>query len=79
TSPDGVTGGDGIGFAFSPGTLGQIGKEGAALGIGGLNNAFGFKLDTYHNTSQPNSSAKANKDPASVGGGGAFGAFVTTD
>jgi hypothetical protein len=38
-SPDGVTGGDGIGFAFSPGSVGQIGKEGAALGIGGLNNA----------------------------------------
>ncbi|MEJ7424619.1 lectin-like domain-containing protein, partial [Staphylococcus warneri] len=78
-SPDGVTGGDGIGFAFSPGTLGQIGKEGAALGIGGLNNAFGFKLDSYHNTSQPNASASANKDPANVSGGGAFGAFVTTN
>ncbi|MEJ7419059.1 putative Ig domain-containing protein, partial [Staphylococcus warneri] len=78
-SPDGVTGGDGIGFAFSPGSVGQIGKEGAALGIGGLNNAFGFKLDSYHNTSQPNASASANKDPANVSGGGAFGAFVTTN
>ncbi|PNZ39837.1 lectin-like domain-containing protein, partial [Staphylococcus lutrae] len=78
-SPDGVTGGDGIGMAFSPGTLGQVGKAGAALGIGGLNNAFGFKLDTYHNTSQPTSTASANADPASVGGGGAFGAFVTTN
>ncbi|HEC2186309.1 TPA: putative Ig domain-containing protein [Staphylococcus delphini] len=78
-SPDGVTGGDGIGFAFSPGTLGQIGKEGAALGIGGLNNAFGFKLDTFHNTSKPNASASANADPSNVAGGGAFGAFVTTN
>ncbi len=42
---------------FSPGPLGQIGKEGAAVGIGGLNNAFGFKLDTYHNTSPPKSDA----------------------
>ncbi|MGV3222990.1 lectin-like domain-containing protein, partial [Staphylococcus epidermidis] len=78
-SPDGVPGGDGIGFAFSPGPLGQIGKEGAAVGIGGLNNAFGFKLDTYHNTSTPKSDAKAKADPRNVGGGGAFGAFVSTD
>ncbi|MCD8877714.1 putative Ig domain-containing protein, partial [Staphylococcus epidermidis] len=78
-SPDGVVGGDGIGFAFSPGPLGQIGKEGAAVGIGGLNNAFGFKLDTYHNTSPPKSDAKAKADPRNVGGGGAFGAFVSTD
>ena len=78
-SPDGVAGGDGIGFAFSPGPLGQIGKEGAAVGIGGLNNAFGFKLDTYHNTSTPKSDAKAKADPRNVGGGGAFGAFVSTD
>ncbi|MDU7556041.1 MAG: KxYKxGKxW signal peptide domain-containing protein, partial [Staphylococcus epidermidis] len=78
-SPDGVVGGDGIGFAFSPGPLGQIGKEGAAVGIGGLNNAFGFKLDTYHNTSPPKSDAKAKADPSNVGGGGAFGAFVSTD
>lgn len=77
-SPDGVVGGDGIGFAFSPGPLGQIGKEGAAVGIGGLNNAFGFKLDTYHNTSPPKSDAKAKADPSNVGGG-AFGAFVSTD
>ncbi|MDH9184046.1 putative Ig domain-containing protein, partial [Staphylococcus epidermidis] len=78
-SPDGIAGGDGIGFAFSPGPLGQIGKEGAAVGIGGLNNAFGFKLDTYHNTSTPKPEAKAKADPPNVGGGGAFGAFVSTD
>lgn len=72
-------GGDGIGFAFSPGVLGETGLNGAAVGIGGLSNAFGFKLDTYHNTSKPNSAAKANADPSNVAGGGAFGAFVTTD
>ncbi|MGW7900845.1 lectin-like domain-containing protein, partial [Staphylococcus shinii] len=76
---NGQTGGDGIGFAFSPGALGEIGKEGAAVGIGGLKNAFGFKLDTYHNTSKPNSSASALADPSKVAGGGAFGAFVTTN
>ena len=44
-----------------------------------MNNAFGFKLDTYHNTSTPKSDAKAKADPRNVGGGGAFGAFVNTD
>ena len=53
-------------------SLRQIGKEGAAVGIGGLNNAFGFKLDTYHNTSTPKSDAKAKADPRNVGGGGAL-------
>ncbi|WP_076684528.1 lectin-like domain-containing protein, partial [Staphylococcus haemolyticus] len=78
-SPNGVIGGDGIGFAFSPGTLDATGKEGAAVGIGGLTNAFGFKLDTYHNTSTPKSTSKAYADPKNVGGGGAFGAFVSTN
>lgn len=32
-------GGDGIGFAFSPGVLGETGLNGAAVGIGGLSNA----------------------------------------
>ena len=59
--------------------MGETGLNGAAVGIGGLSNAFGFKLDTYHNTSTPNASAKAKADPSSVAGGGAFGAFVTTD
>lgn len=78
-STDNFDGGDGIGFAFSPGNLGEIGKEGAAVGIGGLKNAFGFKLDTFHNTSKPKADAKAYADPPKVGGGGAFGAFVSTD
>jgi hypothetical protein len=38
-----------------------------------------LRLLSYHNTSQPNASASANKDPANVSGGGAFGAFVTTN
>ena len=38
-----------------------------------------LQIDTYHNTSTPNASAKAKADPSSVAGGGAFGAFVTTD
>ncbi|MGE6933451.1 lectin-like domain-containing protein, partial [Staphylococcus capitis] len=78
-STDDFDGRDGIGFAFSPGDRGEIGKEGAAVGIGGLKNAFGFKLDTFHNTSPPKGDAKANKDPSSMIGKGAFGAFVSTD
>ncbi|MFH0716848.1 putative Ig domain-containing protein [Staphylococcus delphini] len=78
-SPDGVIGGDGIGFVFSPGPLDQSGRQGAAVGFGGLQDAFGFKLDTYHNTRQPKANDYANADPPSVGGGGAFGAFVSTN
>ncbi|MEJ7542137.1 lectin-like domain-containing protein [Staphylococcus intermedius] len=78
-SPDGVLGGDGIGFVFSPGPLGEVGKKGAAVGFGGLNSAFGFKLDTFHNSTQPKAGDDANADPPTVGGGGAFGAFVTTN
>ncbi|MFC0138366.1 serine-rich repeat glycoprotein adhesin SasA, partial [Staphylococcus petrasii] len=78
-SPDGVTGGDGIGFAFSPGKIDDTGKEGAALGIGGLKNAFGFKLDTFHNTSTPKAGSQAGADPSNVKNGGAFGAFVSTN
>ncbi|RTX92265.1 serine-rich repeat glycoprotein adhesin SasA, partial [Staphylococcus carnosus] len=74
-----IPGGDGIGFAFSPGKIDDTGKEGAALGIGGLKNAFGFKLDTFHNTSTPKAGSQAGADPTNVKGGGAFGAFVSTN
>ncbi|MDR2976611.1 MAG: MucBP domain-containing protein [Streptococcaceae bacterium] len=42
-------GGDGIGFVFQPGDTGNVGGNGQYLGLGGLPNAFGFKLDTYYN------------------------------
>ena len=77
-------GGDGIAAIFSTGEIGEIGNangngSGASLGMGGTNLrlSFGFKLDTWHNTSQPNSSQYANADPAKVRNS-AFGAFVTT-
>ena len=56
-------GADGIGLAFHTGNTTDIGISGANLGIGGLQNAIGFKLDTYnngHNTPQ------ANEDGAKV-------------
>ncbi len=42
-------GADGISFAFHDGNTTDIGNAGGNLGIGGLINAVGFKLDTWHN------------------------------
>ncbi|MFT9005152.1 MAG: MucBP domain-containing protein, partial [Liquorilactobacillus hordei] len=42
-------GADGVGFAFHTGNTTDIGNSGGNLGIGGLQNAIGFKLDTFHN------------------------------
>ncbi|GAK30295.1 LPXTG-motif cell wall anchor domain protein [Weissella oryzae SG25] len=47
--PSLMGGGDGIGFAFHPGAIGDIGYSGANMGIGGLKNAFGYKFDTFYN------------------------------
>ena len=46
-------GADGIGFAFHTGNITDLGASGGNLGIGGLRNATGFKLDTYRNTFVP--------------------------
>ena len=56
-------GADGIGFAFHTGNTTDIGSAGGNLGIGGLQNAIGFKLDTYHNGYR---TPQANKDGAQV-------------
>ncbi|MFT8455117.1 MAG: MucBP domain-containing protein [Schleiferilactobacillus harbinensis] len=42
-------GADGVGFDFHTGNTTDIGNAGGNLGIGGLQNAIGFKLDTFHN------------------------------
>lgn len=42
-------GADGIGFAFHDGSVSDLGNPGFELGIGGLKDAIGFKLDTYNN------------------------------
>lgn len=44
------SGGDGISLAFHNGNTTDIGNDGDSLGIGGLQNALGFKLDTWQNT-----------------------------
>ncbi|WP_390409204.1 lectin-like domain-containing protein [Lacticaseibacillus jixiensis] len=82
-------GADGIGFAFHQGNTNDVGNAGGNLGIGGLDNAVGFKLDTWHNDySAPKNSAN-QIDPSDSDGFGwdtdpsggdypQFGAFVTT-
>ena len=51
-------GADGISFGFHTGNTNAIGVAGGNLGLGGLENALGFKLDTYRNGYQvPNPSA----------------------
>ena len=84
-------GADGIGFAFHDGNTTDIGNAGGNLGIGGLINAVGFKLDTYHNNGRTPQSALpgAQVSPNNSNGYGwsadpsgsqypQFGGFVTT-
>ena len=44
-----IQGGDGMGFFFHTYEPGTVGTSGSGMGIGGLSNAFGFKLDTFSN------------------------------
>ena len=48
-----LLGGDGVGFVFHTGKVNELGKTGAAIGMGGIKSAFGFKLDSWHNTGEP--------------------------
>ncbi|WP_280990914.1 mucin-binding protein [Lactiplantibacillus carotarum] len=84
-------GADGIGFAFHNGNTTDIGNAGGNLGIGGLLNAIGFKLDTYNNQYKtPDANVPgaqvASKDSNGYGWAAdpdgtkypQYGAFVTT-
>ncbi|WP_395430850.1 KxYKxGKxW signal peptide domain-containing protein [Pediococcus parvulus] len=85
-------GADGIGFAFHSGNTTDLGIAGGNLGIGGLQDAIGFKLDTFSNNYQiPLSNKNGNKngseisptDPDSFGcdrdsANAPYGTFVTT-
>lgn len=71
-------GADGVGFAFHPGAVDAIGSAGGSLGIGGLTDAFGFKLDTYYN--YQTSAGTYYPDPEEFSDSNtAFGGFVYTD
>lgn len=79
-------GADGIGFAFHTGNTTDVGAGGGNLGIGGLRNATGFKLDTFFNArvlpagdrfdvSKPGFQYGWDDDPRDLG---QFGAWVNT-
>ncbi|MFU2206953.1 lectin-like domain-containing protein, partial [Streptococcus pluranimalium] len=73
-------GGDGISFSFTTAVPGAVGIPGASIGLGTIPYSFGFKLDTWHNTSRPNSNQKSEADPKFPGyQNGAFGAFFATN
>ena len=59
----GRPGGDGVGFVFHTGNVDTIGQSGASIGMGTIKNAFGFKLDSWHNTSTPEAKNNASADP----------------
>ena len=78
----GRAGGDGVGFVFHTGNVDKLGQSGASIGMGGINAAFGFKLDSWHNTSTPNASQNAPADPKYGGNAwrsNAFGAFYSSN
>ena len=65
-------GADGIGFAFHSGNTTDLGIAGGNLGIGGLQDAIGFKLDTFSNNyqvplSDKNGSEIPSTDPDGFG------------
>ena len=79
---NGRDGGDGVGFVFHTGNVDTIGQSGASIGMGTIKNAFGFKLDSWHNTSTPNASGNAPADPKYGGNAwrsNAFGAFYSSN
>ncbi|BDR59701.1 lectin-like domain-containing protein [Xylocopilactobacillus apicola] len=74
----GAGGADGIGIAFHTGENSEIGVAGGCLGLGGLPNGFGFKLDTYWNSAGVyGSNAGYDDDPQDFNKPqSAFGAFA---
>ena len=75
-------GGDGVGFVFHTGNVDTIGQSGASIGMGTIKNAFGFKLDSWHNTSNPNAQQNASADPRYGGNAwrsNAFGSFYSSN
>ncbi|UNL39425.1 YSIRK-type signal peptide-containing protein, partial [Lactobacillus delbrueckii] len=83
-------GADGIGFAFHNGNTTDVGNAGGNLGIGGLQDAIGFKLDTWHNDNFTPQATVPGAQVSSTDSNGfgwsqdprnnpQFGAFVTTD
>ncbi|PTJ95907.1 lectin-like domain-containing protein [Staphylococcus simulans] len=72
---DGVTGGEGLAITFNPGKTSTLGLTGQGFGIGGVPSSFGFKLDTFVNSTNDNLNG-ASVDLERFKGKGAFGAFI---
>ena len=76
---DNRVGGDGVGFVFHTGNVDKLGQNGASVGMGTIKNAFGFKLDSYHNTKNPAAKDNSIKDPQYGNINNAFGAFYSSN
>ncbi|WP_432765498.1 mucin-binding protein, partial [Lentilactobacillus parabuchneri] len=80
TSNYGYTGiADGIGFVFYKGERNQVGGNGGDLGIYGVTNAFGWKVDTWFNDSDHTNSGQNLKGDYDDGHHNPYGAFITTN
>ncbi|MGV4331035.1 mucin-binding protein [Streptococcus thermophilus] len=80
TSSYGYTGiADGIGFVFYKGERNQVGGNGGDLGIYGVTNAFGWKVDTWLNDSAQTNSGQNLKGDYDDGHQNPYGAFITTN
>ncbi|MES5404914.1 YSIRK-type signal peptide-containing protein [Streptococcus infantarius] len=80
TSSYGYTGiADGIGFVFYKGERNQVGGNGGDLGIYGVTNAFGWKVDTWLNDSAHTNSGQNLKGDYDDGHQNPYGAFITTN
>ena len=80
TSSQGYTGiADGIGFVFYKGDRNQVGGNGGNLGIYGVTDAFGWKVDTWFNDSKFTNSTQVLKGDYDDGHTNPYGTFITTD
>ncbi|MBE1727610.1 hypothetical protein HFM82_15775, partial [Lactobacillus plantarum] len=70
---------DGIGFVFYKGDRNQIGGNGGNLGIYGVTDAFGWKVDTWLNDSKFTNTSQVLQGDYDDGHTNPYGAFVTTD
>ncbi|MDC2806905.1 lectin-like domain-containing protein, partial [Leuconostoc suionicum] len=69
---------DGIGFAFYTGEKNQLGYNAGNLGIYGIPNAFGWKIDTYKNTETPSTNGLRGQNDSTFDKA-PYGAFITTN
>nr|WP_149039048.1 hypothetical protein [Lactococcus lactis]ARE14709.2 hypothetical protein LLUC08_03790 [Lactococcus lactis subsp. lactis] len=80
TSNMGYTGiADGIGFVFYKGDRNQVGGNGGDLGIYGVTDAFGWKVDTWLNDSKHTNTSQVLHGDYDDGHTNPYGAFITTN